>query len=124
MSESVTQKLIQEQLVWLKNLLKPLVDGSARSPHVDYVLTKDDLDRQQADEEDKQQIVQALSDYKDEKIAAACQAMHESQRIRRDVLIARPSHKRLMEASVRTAYNKRVQLEYLAKGMGKKKDNQ
>lgn len=122
---AVVQKLLQEQIVFIKNILTPLVDGGIRQPHVEYVLKKNtDLDRFKADQEDAGTVAAAFDRHKDEKIAAVSQAIKENNRIRRDVLIARANHKRLMAASVRTAYNKQVQLEYLLNGLGQKKDKQ
>jgi hypothetical protein len=124
MSTPVITKLLQEQYAILKNLLQPLVEGQQRAAHVDYILVEEDLDREKADEKDHGVVNDALSQsrYKEEAVAAVCQSINESHRIRRDVRIARANHKRLMAASVRTAYNKQTQIEYLLNGLAQKKD--
>lgn len=124
MSTPVINKLLQEQYAILKNLLQPLVKGQKRAAHVDYILVEEDLDREKADEKDHGVINDALSQskYKEEAVAAVCQSINESHRIRRDVRISRANHKRLMAASVRTAYNKQTQIEYLLNGLAQKKD--
>lgn len=124
MSTPVINKLLQEQYAILKNLLQPLVNGQQRAAHVDYILVEEDLDREKADEADHGVVTNALSQsqYKEEAVAAVCQSINESHRIRRDVRIARANHKRLMAASVRTAYNKQTQIEYLLNGLAQKKD--
>lgn len=124
MSEPIVPKLMQEQIAILDNLLRPLVDGDPRSPYVEYILTKDDLDRETANKRDRGTVALAFKNYKDETVAAVCQAIQESHRVRRDVKIARANHKRLMAASIRTAYNKRTQLKYLLPDLGNKKDKQ
>ena len=105
------QSAQQEELNFLKEVLNPYVNGEPRGVPL-HVMNADALDRQKADQrQGLAMVMQDLSLLSVPGPSGSYAAMQEADRIRRDTVIARLNHKRLMYGCLETAWRRMLKLQ-------------
>ena len=77
----------------------------------DGIIRPDQLSRQNAEEEEREEISKALAVKSNLVTASIARVTHEANRCRRDISIAQASHKRLMLGIYQTMYQRKLKLE-------------
>lgn len=91
--------------------INTLLEPAGVTNETDGTILPSQLDRAQAEKEATSEMSAAMAKNSVEAIAAASRLIHEASRARRDIKIARASHKQLMLGSYRTLYQRKLKLE-------------
>ena len=107
MAETLQGKLLLEELISIEDILGRFLDtDNLWASELDDA----DLDRAEARKQDMMAAQTALTEQNDVLQGAVNGEIHEEHRIRRDVKIARASHKRLMLSCLSTLASRRNDL--------------
>ena len=77
----------------------------------DGTIRQDQLSRQNAEEVEREEISKALTVNSNPVTAAVARLAHEANRCRRDISIAKASHKKLILGIYQTMYQRKLKLE-------------
>ena len=91
--------------------INEMLSVAAVENDIDGTLTAEQLSRAAAEKEELAEIGEALTQNSLPVLAAAARLVHEANRARRDIAIAKASHKDLMLGVYRTMYQRKLKLE-------------
>lgn len=100
-------KVARNELESVNTYLAPL----GIQEDVDGQLSAEELSREAAEDLELEELSDAVSKKSVTAIAAASRVAHEANRARRDINIAKASHKQLMLGIYRTMYQRKLKLE-------------
>lgn len=104
-------KAMRDELSSLRKLLYPYVEGKPYEGEM-VRLSHDDTDRQAAEDRDLETVEKMDLESRPAPMSGAEFAeLQEDQRIRRDAVITRQGHKRLMQGCLETAWRRARKLE-------------
>jgi len=106
-SMQMLERAAYKELATINDVLAP----AGIVNEVDGLITKEQLNRAEAQTTERTEMSTALSTNDTEVVAAAARAIHEATRVRRDINIAQATHKQLLLGAYRTLYQRKLKLE-------------